>query len=84
MWRWRKIEKIIRTDRIRNEEVLHEERNMLQSIKRRTNKQIGYILPRRCLLKEFIEGNRNGRIDVTGRRGIRRKKQLDDNKETRG
>ena len=31
-----------------------------------------------------IEGKIEGRIEVTGRRGRRRKQQLDDLKETRG
>jgi hypothetical protein len=38
MWCWRRMEKIIWTDRVRNEEVLHrvkEERNILHTIKRR-------------------------------------------------
>jgi hypothetical protein len=40
---------------------------------------IGYILRRNCHLKHVIEGN----IEVTGRRGRRRKQLLDDFKETR-
>jgi hypothetical protein len=32
-----------------------------------------YILRRNCLLKEVIEGKIKGRIEVTGRRGRRRK-----------
>jgi hypothetical protein len=42
----------IRTDRVRNEDVLlrvKEDRNILQTVKRRTNKKIGHILPTRCL-----------------------------------
>jgi hypothetical protein len=38
MWCWRRMEKIIWTDRVRNEEVLHrvkEERNIIHIIKRR-------------------------------------------------
>jgi hypothetical protein len=38
IWCWRRLEKISRTDRVRNEEVLHrvkEERNILRKIKRR-------------------------------------------------
>ena len=34
---------------------------------------------RNCLLKHVIEGKIEGRIDVTGRRGKRRKELLDDN-----
>jgi hypothetical protein len=40
-------------------------------------------LRRNCLLKEVIEGNVEGRIGVTGRRGRRRKKLLDYPKEVR-
>jgi hypothetical protein len=38
VWCWRRIEKIIWTDRVRNEEMLHrvkEERNILHTVKRR-------------------------------------------------
>ena len=45
---------------------------------------IGHILRRNCLLQRFIEGNIKGRIEVTGRRGKRRRKLLDDLKERRG
>jgi hypothetical protein len=41
-------------------------------------------LRRNCLLKHVIEGTLDGRIEMTGRRGIRRKKLLDDLKEKRG
>jgi len=41
-------------------------------------------LCRNCLLKWVIEGKINGRIEVTGRRGRRRRKLLDDLKERRG
>ena len=41
---------------------------------------MGHILCRNCLLKHAIEG----RIDVTGRRGRRRKQLLDDLQEMRG
>jgi hypothetical protein len=36
-----------------------------------------------CLLKHVIEGKLEGRIDMTGRRGRRRKQLLDDLKEKR-
>jgi hypothetical protein len=68
---------------VRNEEVLHrvkEERNILHTIKRRAN-WIGHILRRNCLLKQVIEGKLEGRIEMTGRRGIRRKQLLDDLRE---
>jgi hypothetical protein len=37
-----------------------------------------------CLLRQVIEGKIKGRIRVTGRRGRRRGKLLDDLKERRG
>ncbi|PNF43019.1 hypothetical protein B7P43_G09577 [Cryptotermes secundus] len=41
-------------------------------------------LTRNCLLKEAIEGKIDGRIEVTRRRGRRRKKMLDDLGDRRG
>ena len=40
------------------------------------------MLRRNCLVKHIIEGKRK-RFEVTGRRGKRRKRLLDDLKETR-
>jgi hypothetical protein len=85
MWCWRRME-IIWTDRVRNEELLHrvkEERNILHTIKRRKATWIGHILRRNCLLKHVIEGKLAGRIEMTGRRGRRRRQLLDDLKEKR-
>jgi hypothetical protein len=45
---------------------------------------IGHILCSNCLLQRVIEGRIKGEIEVTGRRGIRRRKLLDDLKERRG
>jgi hypothetical protein len=45
---------------------------------------IGHILHRNCLLKQVIEGKIKGEIEVTRRRGRRRKKLLDDLKDRRG
>jgi len=45
---------------------------------------IGHILRRNCLLQGVIEGKINGGIEVTRKRGRRRRKQLDDLKERRG
>jgi hypothetical protein len=84
MWCWRRMEKISSTDRVRNEEVLHrvkEERNILHTIKRRKANCIGHILRRNCLLKHVIEGKLEERIEMTGRRGRRRKQLLHDLKE---
>jgi hypothetical protein len=39
---------------------------------------------RNCPIKHVIEGKIEGRIDVMGRRGRRRKQLLDDLKERRG
>jgi hypothetical protein len=80
------MEKISWTDHVRNEEVLHrvkEERNILYKIKRRKGNWIGHILRRNCLLKHVIEGKLEGRLEMTGRRGRRRKQLLDDIKEKR-
>jgi hypothetical protein len=59
MWCWRRMEKIIWIDLVRNEEVLHrakEERSILHTIKRRKTNWIGHILRMNCLLKHIIEG----------------------------
>jgi hypothetical protein len=64
--------------------VLHrvkEERNILHTVKRRKAKWIGHILRRNCLVKHVIERKLKGRIEMTGRRGRRRKQLLDDIKE---
>jgi hypothetical protein len=79
MWRWRRMEKITWTDRVRNEEVLHrvkEERNILHTTQRRKANWIGHILRRNYLLKNVIEGKLEGRLEMTGRRGRRRKQLL--------
>jgi hypothetical protein len=71
---------------VRNEEVLHrvkEERNIVHTIKRRKANWIGHILRRNCLLKHGIEGKLEGRIEMTKRRGRRRKQLVDDLKEKR-
>jgi hypothetical protein len=80
MWCWRRMEKIIWTDRVRNEEVLHrvkEERNIVHTIKRRKAYWICHILRRNCLLKYVIEG----KIERKRRRGRIHRKLLDDHKE---
>ena len=45
---------------------------------------IGHILRRNCLLKQVIEGKIKGEIEVTRRRGRRRKKLLDGLKDGTG
>jgi hypothetical protein len=84
MWCWKRMEKIIWTDHVRNEEVLFrvkEHRNILHKIRKRKANRIGHVLRRNCLLQRVIEGKRKGRIKVTGRRGRRRRKILDGLKE---
>jgi hypothetical protein len=45
---------------------------------------IGHILRRNCLLRQVIEGKMKGGIEVTGRRGRRRRRLLDELKEREG
>jgi hypothetical protein len=64
--------------------IVKEDRTILHTVKKRKAKQIGTILRRNWLLKPVIEGRIEGRIEVAGRRGGRRKQLLDDLTETRG
>jgi len=76
MWCWRRMEKISWTDCVRNEEVLRrvkEERSILQTIKGRKANWTGHGWHRNCFLKHVIEGKIEGRTEVTGIRGRRRK-----------
>ena len=57
---------------------------MLHEISKRKDKWIGHILRRNCLLQRVIEGKIKGGIEVTGRRGGRCRKLLDELKERRG
>jgi hypothetical protein len=87
MWCCRRMEKINWTDPMSNEEVLlrvHEPRNILLDISKRKANWIGHMLRRNCLLQWVIEGRIKGGIEMTGRRGRRRRKLLDDLKERRG
>jgi hypothetical protein len=87
MWCWRRMEKISWTDHVRNEEVIlivKKQRNILHEISKWKSNWIGHILRRNCLLRHVIEGKIKGGIEVTGRRGRRRRKLLDDLKERRG
>jgi len=87
MWCWRRMEKISWTDHVRNEEVLHsvnEQRNILHELRKRKAKWIGHNLCRNYLLKQVIEGKIKVEIEVARRRGIRRKKLLNDLKDRRG
>ena len=72
---------------MRNEEVVlrvNEQRNILHEIRKRKANWIGHILRRNCLLKQVIEGKIKGEIEVTRRRGRRRRKLPDDLKDMRG
>ena len=72
---------------MRNEVVLlrvSEQSNILHEIRKRKANWIGHILRRNCLLKQVIEGKIKREIEVTKRRGRRRKKLLDDLKDRRG
>ena len=71
---------------MRNEEVLltvKEQRNILHEILKRKANWIGHILSRNCLLQWVAEGKIQGGIEVTGRKGRRCRKLLDDLKERR-
>ena len=86
MWCWRRMEKLIWTDHVKNEEVLlrvNEQRNILHEIRKRKANWIGHILRRNCLLKQVIEGKVKGEMEVARRRGRRRKKLLVDLKDRR-
>jgi hypothetical protein len=86
MWCWRRMEKISLTDHMRNEVLLRvrEKRNILHEIKKRKADWIGHILCRNCLLRHVIEERVKRGIELTERRGRRRRKLLDDLKERRG
>jgi hypothetical protein len=60
------------------------ELGVLHEISKLKANWIGHILRRNCLLQQVIEGKIKGGIEVTGRRGRRRRKLLDDLKEWRG
>jgi hypothetical protein len=63
------MEKISWTDRVGNKEVLKVE----YTVKGRKANWIGHILRRNCHLKHVIEGKKEGRITVAGRRERRNK-----------
>jgi len=65
------------TDHVRNGEVLlrvKEQSNIVHEISKRKANWIGHILRRNCLLQRVIEGKIKGGIEVTERRGKRRRK----------
>ena len=61
-----------------------EDRNILRTIKRTKANWIDDTLCWNFLLKRVAKGNTEGRVEMTGRRGRRRKQLLDVRKETRG
>jgi len=77
-------EKIRGADRVENlEEVgrVKEKRNVIYAIKRWKPNWVGHILRGNCLLKTFMEGKTEGRIEVMERQGIRCKWTLNGLKE---
>jgi len=81
------MEKISWTVHMRNGEVLlrvKEQRNTLHEIRKWKANWICHILRRNCLLQRVIKGKTKVGIEVTGRRGRRRRKLLDYLKERRG
>jgi len=61
-----------------------EQMNILHEISKWKANWIGHILRTNCHLQRVIEGKIKAGIEVTGRRGRRRRKLLDDLKERRG
>jgi hypothetical protein len=84
MWYWKRMEKMIWNDHVRNVFLLRgkEEKNILHTIKGRNANGIGHILLRNCIPKYLIEGEIEGRIEVAEKRGRKRKQLLDDPKKT--
>jgi hypothetical protein len=81
------MQEISLNDRVRNEEVLHGvkgRRSVLRTERRRKANWVGHILRSNCLLKHVSEGKIEGKVEVTGRRGRRRKRLLYGLKERRG
>ena len=81
------MEKIIWTDLVRNEKVLHrvqKDRNIPHTIKRKKANWICHMSRRNRFLNLLIEEKIEGRMEVTGRRDRRSKQLMDDLKENRG
>jgi len=60
------------------------QKNILHEIRKQKANWIRHILRRNCLLQRVIEGKIKGGIEVTGRRGRKRRKLLDGIKKRRG
>ena len=56
----------------------------MRTVKRKKANWVGHIWRRNCLVKHFVEGKVEGRIEVTRRRGRRRKQLLGNLKEKSG
>jgi hypothetical protein len=56
--------------------LVKEQRSILHEINKRKSNWIGHILRRNCLLRQVIERKIKGGIEVTGRRGRRRRRKL--------
>jgi hypothetical protein len=86
MWCGRRLEKIRRTDRVRNEkyylESMRTEYCILQTVTGRKANWTGHTLNRNCLLKHVNEGKIEGRKEVTEGRRRKREQLLDDLKKT--
>jgi hypothetical protein len=81
------MEKISWIDHAGNENVLlkvKEQKNILHEISKRKANWIGHILCRNCLLRQIFEVKIKGGVEVTVRRGRRRRKLLDDLKHRIG
>jgi hypothetical protein len=78
------MENISCTDRVSLLQRVREGRNIEHTVKRKKANLIGHILHRDCLLKHVIEGKIEGKMEVKGRRGRRRKQPLDDLKKSGG
>jgi hypothetical protein len=63
---------------------VNEQKNILHETRKRKTNWIGHILCRNCFPKQVIEGKTKGELEVTRRRGRRRKKLLDDLKDRGG
>jgi hypothetical protein len=84
---WRNMEKISWTDRLRNEELLQrvsKGEECPTNNKKKEGNWIGRELCMNNLPKHVTEGNVEGRLEMTGRRGRRHKKLLDDLTEESG
>ena len=87
MWCCKRMEKTSWTDHVRKVVVLlrvKEQRKILHELSKRKANWVGHILRRNCLLQRVIEGKIKGEMEVTERRGRRRRKLLDDLKERKG